>query len=724
MSKKRNKYRSTKRSNTAAQQRVENSILASLYSSDKLTTTREISRLLSGKNVQKSDIKTAIEFLLSQNIIRKNSKHTLLLDKKASLYEGILEKTERGFGFVTETTSRLKVAPLARDCYISSAKMGFAHHGDRVLIRIARTGTDGRPEGVIIKTLSHGKDTLAGFYFSKNGVGTVSPEDPRFPFRIQVTDSAFNPQQGDAVIVRIERDNQSTTTTLSGEIVEVLGKPDNIDVQMRLVIEKFSLPHTFCEQAQHEAQKISTNFTASEERLDLRDIAHITIDGETAKDFDDAICVKKTANGFQLYVSIADVSYFVQAGSFLDSEAYLRGTSIYFPGRVIPMLPEKLSNNICSLIPGEDRYTVTAILSFDHRGTLLKKEFSRSIIRSHHRFSYTTVKQILIDKEPSVRHQHKPFLTQLKWAEELATTLMDKRKKRGSIGFNIPESEITLTDAGEVESITPFKRNFAHQLIEELMLAANEAVAELFSENHRLALYRVHAKPDPEKVAEFISFAKTIGIHLQKTDNSPKWFAGIIEQCRGTKTEYLVNNLLLRTMKQAHYSVENAGHFGLASADYTHFTSPIRRYPDLLVHRELISIIKNRQPLQKREKNVFRLQQKGDFLSARERVAIKAEREITNRLKTRYMKKYIGEKFEAIISGVNDFALFVELTDLGIRGSIGLDNLTDDYYLHDEKRYRLIGELSGTIYQIGDSIQVTLLDVDCRKNRINFIPAH
>ncbi len=731
MSKKRKNYRLSSSStekkirnkaDRAIQHRLENNILAYLYSSKKPVTFRALSRALAAQKRREDDINSIINSLLSKKYIQKNEKKHLTLNRNAPLYIGNLEKNPKGFGFVTTPTPYLSAAPLAKDPYISASRMNSAIHGDRLLIRITRIRNDNRPEGEVVKILSHGRDTIAGFYFPQKQGSIVHPEDPRFPFHIKIEDSAVKPHEGDAVIVRIKRDSQSSGE-MSGEIIELLGSPDNIDVQMRLVIEKFSLPHRFSGHALREAEKLSDSFKSSKDRLDLRKVEHITIDGETAKDFDDAVCVKKTPKGFLLYVSIADVSYFVRPGSNLDKEAYARGTSIYFPGRVIPMLPENLSNDLCSLVPGKDRFTVTAILKFDHNGKLLKKEFTRSVIRSHHRFTYTTVKQILIDKDSSIQRLHKPFLTQLESAYELATALYAKRKKRGSIGFTLPETEITLTDNGEIAAISTLKRNFAHQIIEEFMLAANEAVAELFSQNKINALYRIHERPDVEKVEQFCTFAKTLDLHLTKADNRPEWFAGVVEQCKGTKTEYLVNNLLLRTMKQARYSPDNAGHFGLASSDYTHFTSPIRRYPDLLVHRELIRTILKDTTEQKEHRRGLRLQEKGEFLSARERVAIRAEREMNERLKVRYMQKRIGESFDGIISGVNDFAMFVELKDRGISGSIQVKDLKDDYYLHDEKRYRLIGELSGTIYQMGDSIRVTLLDVDYQRNRINFVPS-
>jgi len=707
--------------NRVIQHKIENRLLAHLYSAKKPVAVSELVRDLSTQGCRDKEILSSIEFLLSKEYIRKNSRKKILLRETAPIYAGTLDKNEKGFGFVIAPVPYREAPPLSQNPYIHATQMNSAFHGDKVLIRLVQNRHGNRTEGQIIKILSRRSSTIAGFYIPGKQGGIVQPEDPRFPFPIKVGNSNLNPHRGDAVIVQLKRDDQSTGP-VSGKITELLGSPDKIDVQMRLVIEKFSLPHVFSKKVIKETEGLSNTFTRSENRLDLRHIEHITIDGETAKDFDDAICVEKTPEGFRLYVSIADVSHFIPPGSHLDKEAYLRGTSIYFPGRVIPMLPEQLSNNLCSLMPGEDRFTVTAILNFDKGGKLLKKEFSRSVIRSHQRFTYTTVKQIVVEQNQEVRQQHKQFLTRLDWAGELAEILLASRQKRGSIGFTLTEPKITLTEAGEIASISTQERSFAHQIIEEFMLAANEAVAKLFSQSRIKALYRIHEQPDFEKVEEFYTFAKTLDLHLPQLENRPEWFANVIERCRGKKSEYLINNLLLRTMRQARYSPENAGHFGLASDAYTHFTSPIRRYPDLLVHRLLLGIVDD-TARQKAKSKDLQLEEKGEFLSARERVAIKAEREMNERLKVRYMQKRIGESFPAIISGVNDFAIFVELKEMAVSGSIGIDELQDDYYIHDAKRYRMVGELSGTVYQVGDSIQVTLLDVDCRRNRISFIPS-
>ncbi len=500
--------------------KIENRIIAFIHSANKPVTTSEITHSLPASSLKKHDIKQTLDSLLSRKILEKPGKKHFLLGSKAPLYEGIIEKKAKGFGFLVQHQPLRNSPRLAKDPFISTSQMGLAYHGDKVLIRILKTGKDGRTESMVVKILRHGKDRISGFFHPQKNLNIVYPEDPRLPFDIVIHGNKLTPKPGDAVIVKINRNSRSANN-VSGEIVEILGNPDSIDVQMRLVIEQFSLPHTFSEAVLEDAQKLSDSSGLTESRKDLRQFVHVTIDGETAKDFDDAICIQKTRKGFQLFVSIADVSHFVQPGSALDKEAYSRGTSIYFPGRVIPMLPETLSNGICSLVPNEDRLTVSAILNFDRQGKLLDKKFTRSIIRSHHRFTYSTVKQILIDKNPEVRRQHKPFLTQLKWAQELATALYNKRRDRGAIGFNVPESNITLTESGDIKAVIKVERNFAHQIIEEFMLAANEAVAELFTEKQRAALYRVHEKPDFEKINDFFTFAKTLDLPIPPPESNP-----------------------------------------------------------------------------------------------------------------------------------------------------------------------------------------------------------
>lgn len=706
----------------------ENMVLATLHAAAPSLSFAELLDRLPIKSHGEDTVITSLDSLINLGLVNKDGKNNYRIHKNALLFEGTLVQHPKGFGFVNVSqnsrNSAQNSALLKRDPFISPDQMADAHHGDTVLIRVFRIRKDDRPEGSVVAVLSQGSNRIGGIYSKKGRDQLVYPDDRRFPFTIRITDKGgLQPKHGDAVIAEFDR-GSGPAQFLQGKIIEVLGPVDAVDTQMRLVIEQFNLPYQFSDEVLLETENLNETFTDVQNREDfredLRPTAHITIDGESAKDFDDAVCVTKTRKGFRLYVSIADVSHFVTPGSAIDREAYSRGTSIYFPGRVIPMLPEKLSNNLCSLVPEQDRFTVSAILDFDRSGTLLGKHFCRSIIRSRHRFTYTTVRKILIDKDPAIRKEHKDFLTGLKWAEELATVLQKKRKKRGSIDFNLLEPEFTLTDTGEIESIKQTERNFAHQIIEEFMLAANEAVAELFSRQTTSAMYRVHEPPESIKAEEFFHFAKNLGLALAPFEKSPAWFAGVLEKAKDSKYEYIINNLLLRTMQQAQYAAKNVGHFGLAATDYTHFTSPIRRYPDLIVHRELLKLLPGNAAQKRTDSRQSRLAQAGEFLSARERTAVTAERDMNDRLKIGYMKHRVGESFEAIISGVTENALYVEIQELCISGAIQVESLNDDYYLYDKKNYRLFGEITAKTYQIGDLVRVTVVDVDTLSKRIQF----
>lgn len=698
---------------------LENSVLTILAKEKEPITLSAISNSLTEFEVGKKEVEETIAHLVRRREVIAAGKKRFQLDPKGHIFSGKVEKHAKGFGFVTELKPQETARFFTKDPFLSVRGIGSANHGDRVLIRVNNVRKDGRPEAQMLAVLDRFGEQLTGFY-KPGSPPRVVPEDPRYPSNIEIVEAvAPDIGENDVVIVQV-LPQPSQRGLVRGKIVEVLGSAQNIDVQMRMVIEKHNLPHIFPPAVLHEAEALSFGKTEEKGRLDLRDTMHITIDGETAKDFDDAIALEKTRGGYKLYVSIADVGHFVRPGTELDKEAYLRGTSIYFPGRVIPMLPENLSNNLCSLVPGEDRLTFSAILDFNKKGILQTKKFSKSIIRSKHRFTYTTVKQILIDKDPQVRKKHQDFLTPLKWAEELAVVLYARRMERGSIGFNIPEPEITLNESGRIESIRRKERNFAHQIIEEFMLAANEAVAQSFTAKNLECIYRIHEEPAREKVNEFASFAATLGIELPVSNGEPQWFAGVVDTVRGKPTEYVVNNLLLRTMQQARYDSVNVGHFGLAATDYTHFTSPIRRYPDLLVHRFLQSMLDKRE--EGSTPGQESIAEMAKHLSGRERAAVTAEREMADRLKIFFMEQFIGESFAAVISGVSESVLFVELIDMFVSGSIDITALTDDYYLYDLKRYRLIGEITAKTYQLGDVLKVTLIDVDHRRKRINFAP--
>ncbi len=708
------KHQTSSKKNDEKCSQAENMVLGFLYTADKALNFAQLSDKFSNTRHKEEDISSAVHSLLRAGLIMKDSKKRFKLHKNILLYEGTLTQHPKGFGFIRVTKSCGNCPSLTRDPFVSPGQMGDAHHGDRVLLRVFRIRADERPESSVIKILVPGADKVGGIYQHKGRERLVFPDDRRFPFTIKISGPGdLQPKNGDGVIAQFDRTSGSGKY-LEGKIVEILGAADDVDTQMRLVIEQFNLAYQFSVEILQETENLNESFVPDEDREDLRPTAHVTIDGESAKDFDDAICVLKTRKGYRLFVSIADVSHFVIPGSAIDREAYNRGTSVYFPGRVIPMLPEKLSNNLCSLVPDQDRFTVSAILDFDRLGNLHKKRFCRSIIRSRQRFTYAMVQKILIDKDQAARKEHKPFLTGLKWAQELATALQAKRKKRGSIDFNLIEAEFILADSGKIKSIHPAKRNFAHQIIEECMLAANEAVAELFSRRNYPFVYRVHEPPDITKAEHFSAFIKTLGLPVPPFSNTAAWFAEVLEKSRETRYEYILNNLLLRSMQQARYAAENVGHFGLAAADYTHFTSPIRRYPDLIVHRQLLQLTQGTR----QKKHSFA--EAAEFLSARERTAVMAERDMNERLKIGYMSHRRDEIFSAIISGVIDNGLYVEIQELCVSGLLPITELGDEHYFFDKKNYRLFGEISAKTYQIGDSIQVAVDDVDILSKKILF----
>lgn len=703
---------------------VENQLLALLYSATSSISPAELNAALGASSPGKKAIRAALDVFVQQNLVVKNGKNLFSLHTSAPLCQGVLSQHPKGFGFIEISEhQRQKIRQPEKDPFVPHSRLADAHHGDTVLIRIHGSGRGSRPEASVIKVLSQASNTIGGTFMQDGRNQFVYPDDRRFPFTIKVDKQTdLQPAHGDGVIVEYRRTDKPSRF-LQGRIVEILGAADSIDTQMRLVVKKFDLPHQFSDKALQEAEDLDTTFPPGPNRVDLRSTEHVTIDGESAKDFDDAVSVAKTRNGFRLSVSIADVSHFVAPGSAIDQEAYIRGTSVYFPGRVVPMLPEKLSNDLCSLVPEKDRYTLSAILEFDRKGGLTGKTFCRSIIRSRKRFTYTTVKQILIDKDSAAREENKVFLPQLQWAQELATLLQRKRKIRGSLDFNIPEPEFILSHSGELESIQRTERNFAHQIIEEFMLAANESVAQLFTEQSQPALYRIHEPPDPLKTEEFIQFAQTLEPGLPPFDNHPTWFAHIIDRFNGSKSEYIINNLLLRSMKQAYYSAANLGHFGLGTMNYTHFTSPIRRYPDLMVHRALLANLANSAATMGISRQKPPLKEAGEFLSARERNAAAAERDMHDRLKISFMKDRIGELFEAIISGVTESNLYVEIEEYCISGSVAVELLDDDYYIFDATKHRLFGEMTGKTFQLGDNLQVILIAADIITKRISFKPA-
>jgi len=648
--------------------------------------------------------------------LRRKKKQWQLTDK-AGLMKAQLSLTAKGFGFAVLEGN---IAKKQKDIFIPPSALNGASHGDSILVRLV-SESRGRPEGRIIQILKRGFTHICGMYTSGGKTCYVTPDNEKMPFTVLIRPrNSKNAENGSAVLVEIT-DYGTAHRVPEGRVLEVLGSPYAPLVQIRMAIEQFDLPRSFPKDVEQAAADLEELTDCRDGRKDLRYVRHVTIDGATAKDFDDAIAVQKTKNGFRLFVSIADVSHYVRPGSSIDKEAYLRGTSVYLPDLVLPMLPERLSNNLCSLVPDQDRPAFTAILEFDRWGRRTRAKFSKSLIRSYQRFTYDTVNEILYLRNKEARRDHKPLLPMLEKAKKLAALLQQHRTKRGALGFTIPEASITM-DGDSIASIGRIERNQAHLLIEEFMLAANEAVAETLDKASEQVLFRVHEKPDPAKVESFTEAARSMGLDLPKTEISPAWFAQVLAEAHKSPAEYVVNNLLLRTMQRARYTAENLGHFGLAADYYLHFTSPIRRYPDLIIHRVLQNFLLGKKSRQRKKVLAGKtsLDEAGLFLSNRERVAVDVERNVQSRLSALFLREHVTRHFDAIISGVTSFGLFVELLEFFISGAVPIREMRDDYYIHDSKGHKLIGERTARSFQLGDLIRVQLDHVDMISKRITF----
>ncbi len=619
-----------------------------------------------------------------------------------------------GFGFVSPGGGK------GPDVFIPPRKLKGAVHGDMVTARIEKDTSKG-PEGAIIRINERGIQEVVGIFHTGRNLGVVIPENERLRLEVLIPNpKKYGDIDGMAVIARIIHFSR-TGTSAEGEIIKVLGDPESLEVQSQIVINKYQLPTSFSRPAVVQAQELPDKVLETDlrGRKDIRSLPLVTIDGENAKDFDDAVHVKKTKSGYTLTVAIADVSHYVEKGSFLDADSLERGTSVYFPDRVIPMLPEKLSNGLCSLVPDEDRLAMVARISFDLGGNVKRSSFFKAIMKSHCRFTYKKVQKLLDGADSTLAKKYSRFIKTIRQMEELARLLMAKRTERGSIDFDLPEPEVILGLTGELESIVLRERSMAHRIIEEFMIAANEAVARFLWQRQIPVLYRIHEPPEREKIEDLVEYLRGLGYNLKTPKKiDPFWFQKILGMVEGRPEEYVVNSMLLRSMNQAVYSPDNKGHFGLASPTYLHFTSPIRRYPDLVVHRVLKANLRRtrKRPVYTQEE----LQPLGEHLSKRERTAMEAEREMLDRLKIRYMEDKIGDEFHGIISGITSFGMFVELKEIMVSGVVRLVDMADDYYEFDSKRHLLMGKRTGKIYRLGQEIRLRLISVNKARRHINF----
>lgn len=651
--------------------------------------------------------------------IQKNRKNQYRIVEKV-YYDGVYRKNAKGFGFV-------KIENEEDEIYIAKTNSLNALNGDEVLIEIIEEKNKvKKAEGKIVRILKHEKDTVVGIFQNNKNFGFVVPDDKNFGTDIFISKKNFGKARNNhKVLVQITKYPEKGKKA-EGKIIEVLGNVNETGVDMLSLIKEHKLPSIFPEQVVEEAKKCGNKIDEKDikNRIDLRNKVVFTIDGAEAKDLDDAIGIKKLENGnYKLSVHIADVSYYVKPNSLLDQEALIRGTSIYMLGKVIPMLPRELSNGICSLNAGEDRFTLSCTMEIDKNGNVKASEIYKAVIKVTERMTYADVQKILDNSDAEITKKYEKYINEFKLMEELAQILKAKRLEKGYLNLDIPESKIELDSEGRAINISKYETTFANEIIEQFMLIANETVAEKFFWLDAPFIYRVHETPDYEKVQELNKFLFNFGLKIKvnKDNIYPKEFAKILEEIKGKDEEKVVSHLLLRTLKVARYEEINKGHFGIASKYYCHFTSPIRRYPDLFIHRIISNYLEENYDVNEKfiEEYKKQAEERAKQSSEREKIATKVERESEDIKKAEYMENRIGEEYEGMISSVTSFGVFVEL-DNTVEGLIRFEDLGNEYFIYDEDRKRLIGERSNIVYKIGDKVKIRVKDASKLLRTVDF----
>jgi ribonuclease R len=648
-------------------------------------------------------------------------------DKSKGTLIGRLVCHPDGYGFVIAQEPERD-----EDVFIPPKKMGDAVDGDTVRVRLVpshrrRKKGQGSLEGEVYEVLLRGRETLVGKLFHYRQDVFVAPLDSRYYYTVRLVDEeAKRIEEGKIVSVFITAQPGRHQTPL-GKVQEVLGDSDDPETQYKVVCHQHKIPMEFPAPVLLEAESASEpDKNEIDGRVDFRALPTVTIDGETAKDFDDAVSIEKHENGqFRLWVHIADVSHYVPTDSALDREAFGRGTSVYFPDRSIPMLPEKLSNQLCSLNPGVDRLTLSVGMEVDGQGDLQSCEFYHSIIHSNERMTYTAVRKILIDRDEPLRKRYQDLLENLEWMLELSRILTARRLRKGAIDFDLPEAEVEYDVHGEIHDVVRSERNEAHRMIEEFMLMANETVAQHLEKHQLPVIYRIHEEPDPSKLEDFQDTAAGFGYRLQadsKGNYPSKSFQKLMARIAHKPEQKFLAYLMLRSFKQAQYSRVNQGHFGLATACYTHFTSPIRRYPDLVIHRILKMVLEGTSSGARADKFYSRLQEIAVHSSERERKSVEAEREIMRWLMARFMAERLGEEYQAVIIGVRKNGFFVELLEHFVEGFVPVETVLDDFYVFNQRHHCLIGENTRKTYRIGDRLKVRVDKVSPHRHLIEFSP--
>jgi ribonuclease R len=703
-------------------------------------TFREIVRLLGLESEERRSLQHYLDELDSEGVIHRIKRGQYSLPAKENLISGVLTCHRDGYGFVTPDDKSLH----DKDIFIPPRNMEEALHGDRVLIKVARKkrpvrqGRRGRrsrngqqeerTEAIIVRVLERKLPSIVGRYYEHPRYPFIVPLDSRIPCDILIPFHAAKGAQNGQIVTATLTQRAGRNQQPQGQIIEILGYPDDPGIEYKIVARKYGLPVEFSREALEEADAIPEHISAEDfpGREDFRKEICVTIDGETARDFDDAVSLKKMPNGhYSLGVHIADVSHYVPEGSAIDRDAYARGTSVYFPDRAIPMLPPKLSSEICSLKPREDRLVFSVLMEVDSKGAVIKSRFVQGVLRSKERMTYTSIAKILLEKDPAEIRRYSHLGSLFNEMEELCLILLQKRRRKGAVDFDLPEAEIEFDANGKVIGVVQAEHNIAHEIIEEFMLLANETVAQKLTASGGPALYRIHEKPDAQKVDEFAEFAQTLGYKLEhnKLEYRAMDFQKFVAKLEGKVEGRFLAYLMLRSFMQARYSEKNLGHFGLATREYTHFTSPIRRYPDLVVHRLLKECLQPEPAQEWQAGMVQRLPEISSHTSSRERIANEAEREIEKIKMAQFMADKVGEEFEAIVFSIIKQGFFVELLDHFIEGFVPVETLIDDRYFYREKTHSFVGERSRRHFELGKRLKVRLDRADLENYRLVFSPA-
>ncbi len=665
------------------------------------------------------DFVKALVVMEEQGLVVRTRSNRYGLPEKMNLVRGTVTGHAKGFAFVVPEDKTMD------DVFIPPTELKNAMHGDTVLVRINSESSGQRKEGTVVRIIEHGIKTIVGTYTESKSFGFVIPDDKKIANDIFIPKQASNGAiEGHKVVVKLVTYPEGRMSA-EGEVIQILGHKNDPGIDILSVIHKHGLPQEFPGDVLGQANKTPDSIDPSdlEDRRDLRNEVIVTIDGADAKDLDDAVTVTKLENGnYKLGVHIADVTHYVTEGSPIDKEASDRGTSIYLVDRVIPMIPHRLSNGICSLNPKVDRLTLSCEMEVDRNGAVVKHEIFQSVIKTTERMTYSDVNSILVDKDQELRSRYEPLVPMFENMEQLAAILREKRMKRGAIDFDFKEAKVLVDEEGAPYDVVLRERSVGERLIEEFMLLANETVAEHFHWMNVPFIYRIHEDPNEEKLRRFLEFITNFGYLVRGAGNSihPRALQEVIEAVQGKPEEMVISTVMLRSMKQAKYDPESVGHFGLSTDFYTHFTSPIRRYPDLIVHRLIRTyLIQGKLDNATQDKWKERLAEIAEHSSNMERRAVEAERETDSMKKAEYMMDKIGEEYDGIISSVTNFGMFVELPNT-IEGLVHVSYLTDDYYRYDERSYAMIGERTGNVFRIGDEITVRVISVNKDERSVDF----